>query len=232
MDKPPGRDSMLSNSSVSENGIASKPLTFKKCAYTTGYLSLIMSASCKSYILVKLFLNLNSFSVKDLIYTYLDKNSFVHAVVANASAFCNYLGLIVILLEIIYSLFLRYKIFDYEFSMVSKVNYYKYFCLVFPLGLINEIVLHNIGVQNLSEESNFFITLYKIKLYALIVIVIIIMVALALVIAAFCCGKGEYLGTYKTTSYWSNGNTIVSYHDEYAPDYESMGNFCSCGISC
>ena len=242
--KPPGEDeeraktinsrkSLLSRNSVEGNFLANK-IQCKGFFRFLGISFGLISTVAKIYLIVNFAISVYNLNMTEFLKPYYGENiDFVAKVVIFIAKASNYLGIVMFLLEAFYSLYVKYKMFEMKFSMIQKINYYRFLFVTFCLchGFCNEALFKLYG-RDIDDTGNYFVLLYRFKLKVLGVLIWIIIVFIVLAILAIVCGKGEYIGTWKNTTLWSNGMTTTSYEDVYEPDYESASGFCSCGFSC
>jgi len=144
-----------------------------------------------------------------------------------------WIGIILCTFEVLLQAVLRFKIFNKEASLGMKLLFLNlnWFTFPFVIGFFPECIL-TLNEVNVSTDENFFIDIWYMKIQITIFIVTIILICLGCVFYSICCGRGEYLGTTKNTTYYYSGRTSVNYEDHYDADYESAGLFCFSGMKC
>lgn len=201
----------------------------------TQYLAHFASIIClgiKAYIVYSLWVAFLPADLSSYVLSVLGDN-FYYSVISLINKCLAWLGIILLSLEPLYQCYMRFNIFKDKLEYGKKLNFFRLnsFIFAFLHGFVPEIcfIINKIDINN---DGNFFVDIYRWKTYGEMILIIIILVCIALAVLALCCGKGEYLGTWKRTRIYASGRESISYENAYGPDYEGAAICCTTGMSC
>lgn len=227
---------------MAENQSIEEPLNFGDDIISGGknypylkYLSIFFSTASfglKIYIIYNMWLVFPSIDFQKCLKPffqegfYLEVNSFIDKCIG-------LLGMAIISLEPLYQIYMKILVYSYESKTGKVLNFFQLSYLIFPFihGFIPQVSfkLNNIDVE---KDPNFFVQIFGIKSYVQNFFIVVIFFCIACVVFVICCGKGDKIGTWKTTTTYGNGRTSVNYESAYGPDYEGAAVFFLSGISC
>jgi len=157
---------------------------------------------------------------------FLDINTFIDRSIG-------WIGMAIISIEPLYQVYMKSAVYNLSSDTGKLLNFFQISYLIFPFihGFVPQISfkLNNINVET---NPNFFVQIFGIKTVVQNFFIVVIFCCIACVLFAICCGKGDKIGTWKTTTTYGDGRRSVNYSSAYGPDYDGAALYFLGGVSC